>query len=148
MGIGNFINYLNNLARKCKIQDENGKLWHFESHQFRHTVGTQMINQGVPQHIIMKILGHCSPEMTMRYAHIHDETLRKELLLFHKSKTIDITGQIVALELEGNPEDLKWFTKEIAAIALPNGYCGRPKVLGDCDIAGDVGCYICPSLSH
>ena len=144
MSIGNFINYLNNLARKYKIQDENGKLWHFESHQFRHTVGTQMINQGVPQHIIMKILGHCSPEMTMRYAHIHDETLRKELSKFHESKTIDITGQIVAFELESNPEDLEWFTKQIAAIALPNGYCGRPKILGDCDIAGDVGCYICP----
>jgi integrase/recombinase XerD len=93
---------------------------------------------------VQKLLGHESPEMTMRYAYIHDETLRKELDKFHKNRVIDITGQIVSLELEGNPQDLEWFTKEICAIALPNGYCGRPKVLGDCDIAGDVGCYLCP----
>jgi integrase/recombinase XerD len=144
VSLQSFCYYLNVLAREFKITDENGKLWRFTSHQFRHTFGTEAINNGVPQHIVQKLLGHESPEMTMRYAYIHDETLRKELDKFHKNRVIDITGQIVSLELEGNPQDLEWFTKEICAIALPNGYCGRPKVLGDCDIAGDVGCYLCP----
>ncbi|WP_240047037.1 tyrosine-type recombinase/integrase, partial [Staphylococcus aureus] len=40
------------------------------AHAFRHTVGTRMINNGVPQHIVQKFLGHESPEMTARYAHI------------------------------------------------------------------------------
>ncbi len=142
--LNNFLYYLNKLALNHQIRDDNGKTWKFSSHQFRHTFGTEAINNGVPQHIVMKLLGHSSPEMTMRYAHIHDETLRKELAKFHENRTIDITGQIVSLELEGEPKDLEWFTKEICAIALPNGYCGRPKVLGDCDIAGDVGCYLCP----
>ena len=144
MVLDSFTNYLNGLSIDYQIKDENGKLWKFESHQFRHTVGTEAIQNGVPLHIVMKLLGHSSPEMTMRYAHIHDETLRKELNKFHENRTIDITGQIVSLELEGDLQDLEWFTKEICAIALPNGYCGRPKILGDCDIAGDVGCYLCP----
>lgn len=144
MSLDSFTSYLNRLTENGEIKDKNGKLWKFETHQFRHTVGTEAIKNGVPLHIVMKLLGHSSPEMTMRYAHIHDETLRKELVRFHEQRTIDITGQSVLLELEGNPQDLEWFTKEICAIALPNGYCGRPKILGDCDIAGDVGCYLCP----
>ena len=144
MSTPSFCRYLNVLARSCDIKDENGKIWNFTSHQFRHTFATEAINNGVPQHVLQKLLGHESSEMTSRYAHIYDETLRKELDRFHQNRTIDITGQIVELELESDSQDLKWFTKEISAIALPNGYCGRPKMLGDCDIAGDVGCYICP----
>lgn len=136
--------YLNRLVDEFNITTISGTKWKFQTHQFRHTVRTRMINNGVSQYIVQKYLDHDSPIMTSVYAHVHDETLRKELAKFHETKTIDVTGQVVLLELESNPEDLDWFTKEIAAIALPNGYCGRPKVLGDCDIAGDVGCYLCP----
>ncbi|MBK5222747.1 MAG: tyrosine-type recombinase/integrase [Acidimicrobiia bacterium] len=31
------------------------------AHQFRHTLGTRLINQGVPQHVIQRLLGHASP---------------------------------------------------------------------------------------
>lgn len=142
--LGSYLYYLNKLAVRSNIKDNNGKIWKFSSHQFRHTFATEAINNGVPQHIVQKLLGHKSPEMTMVYAHIHDKTIIKELAKFHQNRTIDITGQIVSLELEGNPENLEWFTRKICAIALPNGYCGRPKIEGDCDIAGDVGCYLCP----
>jgi integrase len=27
-------------------------------HQFRHTLGTRLINSGVPQHVVQKLLGH------------------------------------------------------------------------------------------
>lgn len=70
----NFINYLKKLALEVDIKDNSGKSWNFQSHQFRHTVGTRMINLGVPLHIIQRYLGHESPQMTMVYAHIHDET--------------------------------------------------------------------------
>ena len=139
-----FNRHLKKLIIERDIRDKHGQLYNLTIHQFRHSVGTSMVNNGVPLHIIQRYLGHTSPEMTLKYAYIHDETLRKEITNFHKSKTIDITGQIVSLELESDSKDLEWFTKEIAAVALPNGYCGRPKILGDCDIAGDVGCYLCP----
>ncbi len=73
-----FANYLKRLAEKFDIQDKSGKRWDFQSHQFRHTLGTKMINNGVPQHIIQRYLGHKTPTMTQIYAHIHDETLRKQ----------------------------------------------------------------------
>ena len=139
-----FNQHLKQLVVDRDIRDKHGKLYNITLHQFRHSVGTSMVNNGVPLHIVQRYLGHTSPEMTLKYAHIFDETLRKEIDNFHKNKTIDITGQMVLLEVEGDSRDLEWFTKEISAIALPNGYCGRPKVMGDCDIAGDVGCYLCP----
>ncbi len=71
-----FINHIKRLAQQFDIKDSLGKFWNFQSHQFRHTVGTRMINAGVPQHIIQRYLGHESPEMTMVYAHIFDDTLR------------------------------------------------------------------------
>jgi integrase len=134
------------LAEEFDICDSSGKRWHFQSHQFRHTVGTHMINSGVPQHIIQKYLGHESPEMTMRYAHIHDETLRKEIEKYHESKVVNFQGKTAELEetVLANSDDLEWFKKTVQARALEHGYCARPKLLGDCDIPGFDGCYNCP----
>ena len=59
-----FNQYLNWLAKKFDIRDSSLKNWHFQSHQFRHSVGTKMINNNVPHHIIQRYLGHTSPTMT------------------------------------------------------------------------------------
>jgi integrase/transposase-like protein len=141
-----FIDHLKRLAEKYEIKDKSGRIWNFQSHQFRHTVGTRMINSGVPQHIVQKYLGHESPTMTQVYAHIHDETLRKEIEKYHEARTVNFQGEAVELEetvLSSN-DDLEWFKKNVQARALEHGYCARPKVLGDCDIPGFDGCYTCP----
>ncbi|MGO9782729.1 MAG: tyrosine-type recombinase/integrase [Streptosporangiaceae bacterium] len=33
--------------------------------------GTRLINTGVPQHVVQKLLGHASPEMTAHSARAH-----------------------------------------------------------------------------
>jgi integrase len=70
------------------IRDASGKLFRFQAHQFRHTVGTRMINLGVPHHIIQRYLGHKGPEMTSRYAHIHDTTMKDKLSEYLKGTLI------------------------------------------------------------
>ena len=105
-----------------------------------------MINAGVPQHIVQRYLGHTSPTMTAVYAHIYDETLKKEVAKYHGTRVVDIVGETIELEhypLE-NDEALEWFKKNVQARALEHGYCARPRVLGDCDIPGFDGCYNCP----
>ncbi len=84
---------LNRLAVKHLIKGPGGKIWHFQLHQFRHTVGTQMINSGVPAHIVQRYLKHTSSEMTMSYAHLHDSTMKAEFAKF-QGKLVDITGQL------------------------------------------------------
>lgn len=41
------------------LHDEGGQPVRVTPHQFRHTLGTRMINQGVPQHVVQKLLGPC-----------------------------------------------------------------------------------------
>lgn len=114
---------LDKLAEKYSIKDVNGKLWHFHPHQFRHTVGTRMINAGVSQVIVQRYLGHESPEMTARYAHIHDETL-KAAFHSYQSRLIDIHGK--EHRVGQSTDDAKWLQYNMMAQALPNGICGLP----------------------
>lgn len=141
-----FIDHLKRLAREFEIRDTSGKIWNFQTHQFRHTVGTRMINDGVPQHIIQRYLGHESPTMTQIYAHIFDETLRQEIEKYYESRVVNFQGETVELEetILSSNDDLEWFKKNVQARALEHGYCARPKVLGNCDIPGFDGCYNCP----
>lgn len=58
--------------------------------------------------------------MTQVYAHIHDETLRKEIEKYHDSRTVNFQGETVELEetvLSSN-DDLEWFKKNVQARAL------------------------------
>lgn len=135
-----FNTILNKMAHDERICDEKGNLYRFESHQFRHTVGTTMINNGVPQHIVQRYLGHESPEMTNHYAKIHDKTMKKAFEQYHK-KTINILGEIIEKKSYVNNTDLQWLKKNILAQALPNGYCSLPTVLGRCPHAN--GCLTC-----
>ena len=41
----------------CHIRDEHGRPVHFTPHQWRHTLGTRMINRDVPQEVVRRILG-------------------------------------------------------------------------------------------
>jgi hypothetical protein len=47
-------------------------------HQFRHTYGTEMLRAGVSFAVVMKLLGHTSPDMTMRYVDVTLTDLQRE----------------------------------------------------------------------
>jgi hypothetical protein len=47
-------------------------------HQLRHTYATQMIRSGVGFPAVMTLLGHTSPDMTMRYVDVALTDLRRE----------------------------------------------------------------------
>lgn len=132
---------LNKLAAKHNICDCNGKQWHFQTHQFRHTVGTRMINNGVPQHVVQRYLGHESPDMTSVYAHIHDKTMKAEIAKF-QGKVVNITGQVVEPnDIQADTVELQWFKKNIQAQALPNGSCALPTISKGCPHAN--ACLTC-----
>ncbi|MEM9447823.1 MAG: site-specific integrase [Cyanobacteria bacterium P01_E01_bin.6] len=136
-----YAQYLNRLAKNRNICDANGKLWHFQTHQFRHTVGTRMINNGVPQHIIQKYLGHESPTMTAVYAQIHDQTMKTEVAKF-RGKVVNIAGQVVEPnDIAADDTALQWFKKSIQAQALPNGSCALPTISQGCPHAN--ACLTC-----
>jgi len=50
-------------------------------HQFRHTYATEMLRAGVSFPVLMKLLGHTSPEMTMQYLDVALNDLQREFQL-------------------------------------------------------------------
>lgn len=141
MGTRGFCDVLVRLAEEKNICDSSGRPWRFQSHQFRHTVGTSMINRGVPLHIIQKYLGHETPEMTMRYARIYDQTLKQEITKF-QGKVVNIAGQVIESSApELDTADLQWFKRNIQAQALSNGSCALPAPMKECPHAN--ACLTC-----
>jgi integrase len=131
---------LNVLAEIADIRDVSGKLWHFSAHQFRHSVGTSMINRKVPLHIVARYLGHESLQMTLVYAHIHDETLKEEFAKLNH-KIVDIAGTVIEDRTVLDENDLQWFKQHVHAQALPNGSCALPAVQKQCPHAN--ACLTC-----
>ncbi len=115
---------LNQWVSDCHVVDELGEPIYITPHQFRHTLGTRMINNGVPQHIVQRLYGHDSPQMTAVYARLTDQTLRDEFDRWSASR-VNVRGEVVVHD----PGDEAAWVKERLARAkqtLPNGYCGRP----------------------
>jgi len=50
-------------------------------HQLRHTYATEMLRSGVGFPVLMKLLGHTNPEMTMRYVDVALTDLQREFQL-------------------------------------------------------------------
>ncbi|MCU1308683.1 MAG: Mobile element protein [Acidobacteriaceae bacterium] len=64
-------------------------------HQLRHTYASEMLRAGVGFPAVMKLLGHTSPEMTMRYLDVTLSDLRREFDLAH-SKPRHLTPELKA----------------------------------------------------
>ena len=76
MTSGTYRDALYRWLERCDIRDEHGEPVHLTPHQWRHTLGTRLINRDVPQHVVQKILDHDSAEMTALYARLSDKTVR------------------------------------------------------------------------
>lgn len=125
---------------ECAISDEHGQPARLTPHQWRHTLGTRMINGDVPQEVVRIILDHDSPQMTAHYARLHDTTVREH---WEKARKVNISGDPVTLDPDGPLAEAAWAKQRLARAtqALPNGYCGLP-VQQSCPHAN--ACLTCP----
>jgi integrase len=109
------------------LHDETGQRVSVTAHQFRHTLETRLINAGVPQHVVQKMLGHASPQMTARYATLHDATVRAAFDDYQQHR-VDVHGYPLPFDPHAPSADAEWIKHNLARVqaSLPNGYCGRP----------------------
>ena len=119
---------INELAYQHHVRDTTGALFRVHPHGFRHTVGTRMINNDVPQRVVQQFLGHETPAMTARYAHIHDSTMKRKLAEY-RGKVVDITGKVV--EGDGPPisSDALWLKRSLSAVNALAPQSGGAKAL-------------------
>jgi integrase len=131
---------LNRWLADCGIRDEHGQPIHLQPHQWRHTLGTRLINRDVPQEVVRRILDHDSHAMTAHYARMHDSTIRRH---WEAARKVNINGQAVTLDPGGQLADAAWARQRAgrATQALPNGYCGLP-LIKQCPHAN--ACLTCP----
>jgi integrase len=113
---------LTQLAAALQVTDATGAVVDFQrTHRMRHTKATDLLNAGVPIHVVQRYMGHVSPEMTMHYAKTLAETHEAEFLRFAKLRR---DGR----PLEMDPADvyeLVQLDRHTDRI-LPNGVCLLP----------------------
>jgi integrase len=126
------------------LRDQAGQPVRVTGHQFRHTLGTRLINSGVPQHVVQKLLGHASPNMTAHYARIHDSTIRAAFDTYQQQR-VNTAGEILGFDPDAPTAGAEWVKHNLSRIqdSLPNGYCGRPPQQ---DCPHPNACLTCPDF--
>lgn len=109
-----------------------------EIHRFRHTIGTELLNNGWTQHEVMEFLGHASPVMTANYARINDDTLSRKIGDFHRDAT---TFQSTYGDADPQVEKMR---ARITAVT-PSGFCTLPATQ-NCDVRSNP-CLSCAFFS-
>ncbi|MBE5447531.1 hypothetical protein E3G53_004712 [Mycobacteroides abscessus] len=123
-----YLNSLQKLDKVHRLTDPAGNPLRFsQTHRLRHTRATELLNDGVPLHVVQRYLGHKSPEMTARYAATLAATAEAEFL---KHKKIGAHGADIAI----SPADIYEMTQLAKRTdrILPNGVCLLPP-LKSCD---------------
>ena len=108
-------------------------------HRFRHTFAVSLLNYGMRESALQKLMGHTTLNMTLEYARILDRTVEQA---FNQAIEQMQVGPLSWVPTFFSPTDYTVF-KELDAvnwIRLPHGYCRRhPKL--HCE--SDVKCLLC-----
>lgn len=130
---GNFQKALNQLAKAQNIVDDQGHVFHFCNHAFRHTKAVELINNGMNLLHVQKWMAHASPEMSLRYAKILDTTMRKsweeatKLGLFRVSESGKFKKVDISEVLDEDMIEWEYIRHNLDAVRMPLGYCMKPK---------------------
>lgn len=114
------------------IKDANGDYYNLTSHQFRRTLGTDMLSKGTNINVIQQVLGHSVPSVTKRfYADVKDKE-RAEVF-----KSVGVIGNINQIQSSAfdNVSEFEWFNaNKDKGACMCDGYCTKPVVDGKiCD---------------
>ena len=135
--------WFDKFIRDHDIKDTNGEYYNLTSHQFRRTLGTDMLSKGTNLNVIQEVLGHSDPSVTKRfYADVKDKE-RAEVF-----KNVGIIGNINQIQSSAfdNLSEFEWFkANKDKGACMCDGYCTKPIVDGEiCDrLLKRQKCYTC-----
>jgi integrase len=92
-------------------------------HQLRHTYATTLINAGMSLQALMALLGHVTPEMTLRYATLASPTVRAaydEAIAKARPRLPLLSGCPAPV-----PSRVEWLASEFLKTRVAHGYCSR-----------------------
>ncbi len=102
-------------------------------HQLRHTYATELANVGMSLQGLMALLGHVTPEMTLRYATLASPTLRAgydaAIGKVRRSLPVAPVGRPIV------PEKVEWIASEFLKTRVATGFCSRHLAAEACPYA-------------
>ena len=104
-----------------------------------------MLNSGVDIVTIQELLAHASPEMTLRYARILDNTKRKAFNKAMAQGVFSFNDDLLQSETNCDMQqisDMLWINHKLNAIETPYGVCLQ-RINGSCKYAKRPPCLTC-----
>lgn len=141
---------LNRLAEQHEIRGDDGEIFRFKTHAFRHTKAVELINRGMPLVLVQKWMAHLSPEMTLVYAQILGDTMRTEWerteakvgVRFLDGRPTPVAGAHLKGLVVNDAFDPLRVREHRVNIKLPVGNCVKPRDFS-CRFV-ELPCFNCP----
>jgi hypothetical protein len=114
---------LDQAVRAAGLTGPDGAPLRVVAHQLRHTYSTMLVNAGMSLQALMALLGHVTPEMTLRYATLASPALRAAY-----DEAIGKARPRLPLIIGGRPAvpaKVEWFRSEFLKTRVAHGYCAR-----------------------
>jgi integrase len=126
---------LDQAAAAAALRRPDGTPLHVTPHQLRHTYGTSLINGGISLPALMALLGHVSPEMTLRYAKLAAPTIRAAYQAAMDRARVRQPLPLLVGTTPRVPSRVEWLRAELLKTRVAHGYCARELVAGACPYA-------------
>jgi len=133
LGATRLRNGLLTAVARAGLYDPAGQPLTVTPHQLRHTYVTTLANAGMSLQALMALLGHVTPEMTIRYATLASPTLRsaydEAMGMMRRQLTLTPVGRPIV------PDKVSWLAGEMLKTRVAHGYCSRHEAQGPCPYA-------------
>lgn len=132
---------LKNFCKKFNIISTTGEIYQLKFHSFRHTLGTDLLNNGMSMREVMEYLGHSSSHSTRLYAKVKSERFNKE---FRKLGFIGVVEESVENIVDEKNKKINEDKRLMAQ--LPDGVCARPIKEQVINCKKPNACLFCPKF--
>jgi site-specific recombinase XerD len=133
LGATRLRNGLLTAAAAAGLHGPDGSVLVITCHQLRHTWATSLANAGMSLQALMALLGHVTPQMTIRYATLASPTLRaaydEAMGKMRRQFTLTPAGKPII------PDKISWLNSEMLKTRVAHGYCSRHQAAGACPYA-------------
>jgi integrase len=122
-------------VRQAGLLGTDGAPLRVVPHQLRHTYATRLVNAGMSLQALMALLGHVTPEMTLRYATLASPTLRGA---YDEAMGKLQARRLLPLAPIGRPPvptRVQWLHSEFLKTRVAHGYCSRHLAAQACPYA-------------
>ncbi len=126
---------LDEAAQTAGLRHPDGTFLHVTPHQLRHTYGTSLINGGISLPALMALMGHVTPEMTLRYAKLAAPTVRAAYQSAMDKVRVRQPLPLLVGPAPAVPSRVEWLRAELLKTRVAHGYCSRDLVAEACPYA-------------